>query len=144
MNYHEETQDLFDSAPDYAFAHCIAADAGMGAGIALTFRRYYPEMSGAVLNAEPAIGDAIRYVGPDDRVIYNLITKGESAQLPERSDFEAALRTLKEALIAHHEKKLAIPLIGAGIDRLDWRESAPFIQELFADTDIEIMVCRLK
>ncbi|ERL65833.1 macro domain-containing protein [Schleiferilactobacillus shenzhenensis] len=144
MNYHEEVQDLFDAPAAYVLAHCIAADVGMGAGIALTFRRKYPEMPGAVLDAEPAIGDAVRYTAPDGRVIYNLITKGSSYQKPLRSDFEASLRTLKKEMLAQHETHLAIPLIGAGLDRLDWRESAPFIQELFADTDVDIMVCRLK
>ncbi|MCI2172579.1 macro domain-containing protein [Schleiferilactobacillus perolens] len=143
MNYHEEVQDLFDSDPAYVFAHCVAADAGMGGDIAWTFRHRYPEMPAAVLAAQPVVGDAIRYVSDDGRVIYNLISKGSSAQLPDRSDFEDSLRALKRALLAHGEKRLAIPRIGAGIDRLNWSDSAGFIQELFADTDIEIMVCVL-
>lgn len=143
LNYHEEVQDLFDSDPTYVFAHCVAADAGMGGGIAWTFRHRYPEMPAAVLAAQPVVGDAVRYVSDDGRVIYNLISKGSSAQLPDRSDFEDSLRALKRALLAHGEKRLAIPRIGAGIDRLNWSDSAGFIQELFADTDIEIMVCVL-
>jgi hypothetical protein len=101
-------------------------------------------MPAAVLAAQPVVGDAIRYVSDDGRVIYNLISKGSSAQLPDRSDFEDSLRALKRALLAHGEKRLAIPRIGAGIDRLNWSDSAGFIQELFADTDIEIMVCVLQ
>jgi len=41
-------------------------------------------------------------------------------------------------------KKLAIPLIGAGLGKLDWNESSQFIQQVFSDNmDIEILVCIL-
>ena len=46
-------------------------------------------------------------------------------------------------MIENGDKYLAIPLIGAGLDRLSWDESRETIKRVFADTDIEILVCKI-
>ena len=38
-------------------------------------------------------------------------------------------------------KKLAMPKIASGLDRLDWDKVSSIIREVFRDADIEIMVC---
>ena len=40
-------------------------------------------------------------------------------------------------------KKLVMPKIGCGLDRLSWDKVEPMIQEIFKDLDIEIVVCYL-
>ena len=40
-------------------------------------------------------------------------------------------------------KKLVIPKIGCGLDRLSWDKVEPMVQEIFKDLDIEIVVCYL-
>lgn len=40
--------------------------------------------------------------------------------------------------------KVAMPTIGAGLDRLPWQSVSEQIQRVFADTDMEILVCKLK
>lgn len=37
-----------------------------------------------------------------------------------------------------------MPLIGAGLDQLDWDITLEFIKELFNGDDIEILICRYK
>lgn len=37
--------------------------------------------------------------------------------------------------------KLAMPLIGCGLDRLDWKDVNILIKEPFKDEDIDIRVC---
>ena len=44
----------------------------------------------------------------------------------------------EEAKILH----LAMPMIGAGLDRLPWEEVAARIQQVFGDSGIEILVCK--
>jgi hypothetical protein len=39
--------------------------------------------------------------------------------------------------------KLAIPYIGCGLDRLNWDEVKDVIEDVFEDTDVEILVCSL-
>jgi hypothetical protein len=36
-----------------------------------------------------------------------------------------------------------MPKIGYGLDRLQWGKTKEIIQEVFKDTDIEILVCHL-
>ena len=40
-------------------------------------------------------------------------------------------------------KKLVMPKIGCGLDRLSWGKVEPMVQEIFKDLDIEIVVCYL-
>jgi len=37
-----------------------------------------------------------------------------------------------------------MPTIGAGLDRLKWEDVATQIKNVFEDTEIEILVCKLK
>lgn len=39
-------------------------------------------------------------------------------------------------------KKVAMPTIGAGLDRLPWDKVSELIQSVFKDTDLEILVCK--
>ena len=40
--------------------------------------------------------------------------------------------------------KIAMPIIGCGLDRLEWNKVSQIIQDLFCDIDIEILVCKTK
>ena len=37
--------------------------------------------------------------------------------------------------------RIAMPKIGCGLDQLNWQDVEGIIREVFADTDIEILVC---
>ena len=39
---------------------------------------------------------------------------------------------------------IAMPQVGAGLDRLSWAKNREIIKDVFMDTDIEILVCRFK
>ena len=49
---------------------------------------------------------------------------------------------LKEICLEKGIKKVAMPTIGAGLDRLNWKDVSKQINSIFADTDIEILVCK--
>lgn len=139
MNYQEITKDLFTIGEEYALAHCISQDCALGAGIAKEFRRRYPNMPKKIYAAEPNIGDAVIYEG--NYTVFNLITKEKYWHKPTRETFDKSIESLKEELVSRKIKKLSIPQIGAGLDRLDWNENRAVIQRIFEDTDIEIVVC---
>ena len=42
------------------------------------------------------------------------------------------------------QTKVAMPLIGCGLDRLEWDKVKTIIAQTFNDTDIEVLVCKLK
>lgn len=51
---------------------------------------------------------------------------------------------MKKLCVAKNINKIAMPLIGCGLDRLQWEKVSEIVQEVFKDIDIEIVVCGLK
>ncbi len=148
MKYKEEVKDLFSVSEDYYFAHCISADFGMGKGIAVEFnkrfdmkhilQRKYPEYAKHFMDCKIS-GDCIL----EGRVL-NLITKERYFHKPTLAAMKAALQKMKEICERESIYKIAMPTIGAGLDRLKWEDVATQIKNVFEDTEIEILVCKLK
>ena len=148
MTYREEAGDLFAVPEDYCLAHCISADFAMGKGIVLEFNRRF-DMKRLLRQRYPTYladyrqnatgGDCLR----EGRVL-NLITKERYFQKPTLATMEAALRRMRELCLEEGIAKVAMPTIGAGLDRLAWGGGSALVQGGFGDTGIEILVCRLK
>ena len=148
MTYKEEIRDLFAIADEYYLAHCISADFALGAGIAVEFDKRY-DMRRKLSSGYPQylqymkcyhiLGECILI----DRV-FNLVTKERYFQKPTYKSMKQALMRMKKLCIAKNIKKIAMPLIGCGLDRLQWEKVSEIVQEVFKDIDIEIVVCRVK
>lgn len=52
-----------------------------------------------------------------------------------------ALEMMKRVCKANNINKVAMPRIGCGLDRLEWDKVSEIIQDVFKDTNIEILVC---
>ncbi|AEO93695.1 gp437 [Bacillus phage G] len=144
MHYEETKKDLFTLPTDYVLAHCIATDARMGAGIAVEFAKRYGGLRPKLQNMDLAIGDVILYKKNIlTHQVLNLITKKYSTGKPTRDSFNQTILNLKKVVLENNIKKIGMPLIGSGLDRLSWSESRNFIQETFKDIDVEIIVCKL-
>ena len=147
MTYKEEIRDLFLVPDDYYLVHCISADFGMGKGIVVEFNKRF-DMKRKLQTKYPNFVNDYhhnRWGGMaliEGRVI-NLITKERYWQKP-------TYRTMREALniarlrIPSECKKIAMPVIGCGLDRLEWCKVSKIIKEVFEDTDVEILVCKQK
>lgn len=140
MNYQEVKQDLFQVDDRYAFAHCISKDCKMGAGIALAFVKQFPNMKGEIIKKGTNIGEVATYA-TEGRTIFNLVTKEKYWNKPTPQTFEMAIRSLKDECDQLQITHLALPKIGAGLDRLNWNDNRAIIQEVFKDSDIDILVC---
>jgi O-acetyl-ADP-ribose deacetylase (regulator of RNase III) len=55
---------------------------------------------------------------------------------------ENALSEMESMCRCHGINKVAMPIIGCGLDRLQWNKVSEIIKDIFKDTDIEILVCR--
>jgi len=132
--------NLFYGTSDYALVHCIAQDAVMGAGIALNFRNKYQDMPAYVKKQKPDIGSCVMYTSKFGQVVMNLVTKKLSSELPSMSALSRSLEALKKAVIYNKIKKIAMPKIGSGIDRLNWDKVLEQIELVFWDVDIEIKI----
>lgn len=146
MKYKEEVRDLFSVPEDYYLAHCISADFALGAGIAVQFNKHF-DMKNILKTKYPDYlsrweTDDVSDVILEGRV-FNLITKKRYWQKPTYESMKNVLLMLKAICKEKGITKVAMPLIGCGIDGLEWERVSIQIKRLLADSDIEILVCRL-
>ena len=147
MVYKEECRDLFSVSDDYYFAQCIGADFKMGKGIAVEFNNRFNTKGLLILNNPAYLSEYIdnEYAGDcilQDKVL-NLITKRYYYNKPTYVSMREALVKMKSICLEHGIKKVAMPTIGCGLDRLSWLNVSVIVQRVFADTDIEILVCKV-
>lgn len=146
MTIREEQRDLFTVPTDYILVHCISADFAMGAGIAKEFakRGVKQELKDGIISHYPVherIGKCITTVATGWRAEFNLITKEKYWYKPTYSTLKTTLEEMKHLCLTYNVLHLAMPRIGCGLDRLSWDKVKQLIEEVFADTDVEILVC---
>ena len=153
MTIKEETRDLFTMPNDYALVHCISADFKLGAGIARKFDELFDARQ-KLFNVFP--GSWIprwdktqeRFRGCSiilfsDYTFFNLVTKRNYWDKPTLTTIENALIWMKEQCEDHYITKLAMPRLECWMDKQNWSDVKPLIEKVFADTNIEIVVCNL-
>lgn len=150
----EEQRDLFSVPHGYHLAHCISADFALGAGVAKQIEQRYGmrsmlfNMYGTAANDSPSGFDGWDWKngGPVCLAcsnVLNLVTKNCCFHKPTLASLELALEDMKMVCREQAITKVAMPHIGCGLDRLNWGEVRPLIEAVFADMDIEILVCVL-
>lgn len=141
MTITTEKRDLFTMPQGYYLAHCISADFALGAGIAKTFDSVYNmrfKLFRNYDNYEYDRGDALLVDN-----VFNLVTKRKCWHKPTYESVRDALEMMKEQLDFLGAKKLAMPRIASGLDRLEWSKVYEIICEVFEDTDVEVVICEL-
>ena len=147
MNIYELQMDLFEfkKNPKYYFAHCIGADALMGAGIAIRFYKEFHEVRD--LRNQIFKKQKVLKVGTCERTgkVFNLITKPKSARSkPSYDDLEQSLIECKNQCWDRNVEYLAMPKIGCGLDGLDWNLVKAKIIKVFGEIGgLDIKVCYL-
>lgn len=159
MTFREEKRDLFAVEGDRYLAHCIGGDYALGAGIALEFAKRYhmreklnekwpiPYLdSSKISDTIDDSRDYNYYVGRALLVedVFNLVTKKFSFGKPTYEMLMTCLYDMEWHCRNLGIKKLAMPRIGCGLDRLKWERVREMIKEVFADDDIDILVCYQK
>lgn len=150
MKYEEVKGNVFDYYDQgYYLVHCISADFKLGAGIAKQFEKRFHLRKDLLYGlgnkwykeyANTTDGDALLH---GKKRIIDLVTKERFWHKPNMYTMECCLRKMRDGCIKHDIKKLAMPRIGCGLDKLKWEDVSASIREIFADTDIEIKVCYL-
>ena len=73
--------------------------------------------------------------------VFNLVTKEKYNDHPTYDSVRGALEMMRGICETQGIKKVAMPKIASGLDRLQWDKVSGIIREVFGNTDIEIMVC---
>ena len=154
MTIKEEKRDLFTVPSDYALVHCISADFALGAGIAKEFdkrfncrKRLFDLEEGNDIgywdNGTRGYCIVMGLCSCENPIILNLVTKRNYWDKPTLITIKNALSWMKKHCEMLNINKIAMPKIGCGLDGQDWTEVKKLIEEVFDDTDIEILVCNL-
>ena len=156
MKFNVIKADLFTMPTDNILAHCISADFALGAGIAKIFRdrlgtkkelqkKYNGEWDGKGYCA---------FTTESEWVVANLITKERSFHKPTYETLTQSLQAFCRQLRYGDNNyginydlegvKIAMPLIGCGLDGLDWNKVSEIIKDVFRETEAVITVCVLE
>lgn len=143
MYYHEIKDNLFKYENSYCLAHCISADFALGAGIAKEFDIRY--------NMKYKLNQSFKDLATNNDIvgsclfidnIFNLVTKQLYFNKPTYNSISRSIKAMKGLALNNNITKIAMPLIGCGLDKLNWNRVSEIIKETFQDTDIEILICR--
>lgn len=145
MIYQEVHGDLFTAPQGCYLAHCISGDYTLGAGIAKKFDSVYNMKF--KLHKNYPIPTGSKYANVTEALlidnVFNLVTKGRYYHKPT---LDTLFETLVNMRLQCEEKditKIAMPLIGCGLDKLNWSDVKELIEEAFDGCDIEITVYML-
>ena len=142
MNIKIENQDLFTVPQGYYLAHCISADFALGAGIAKKFTTIFD-----MKNKLNSFYSDYTFDNEGDALlvdnVFNLVTKERYWHKPTYKSLTEALVSMRDQMDYLGIKKVAMPKIGCGLDRLDWENVYEIIEDCFCDSDIEILICVL-
>lgn len=139
MIIREEVKDLFTVDSTYYLAQCISADFGMGRGIAIAFNDHFDMKNKLIAKygrRAPRCPTCLLY----DHV-FNLVTKQRYWGKPTYDTMRHALVEMRDYVRELNIKKIAMPRIGCGLDKLDWVRVKELIEEVFANVDVEILIC---
>lgn len=142
MEYRLIQDDVFNHKDCY-YAHCISRDYALGAGIAVEFNKRY-DMRKILVELSKEKPKTLNEKCIEVENVFNLVTKERCFDIPTYNSLEKALLEMKEKISKNKNvKKLVMPKIGCGLDRLSWDKVEPMINKIFEDLDIEIVVCYL-
>lgn len=115
-------------------AHCIAADAAMGKGIAVDFVKKYPQIK--CLRGEALSVGHTYFVYP----VLNLVTKKRSPGKPSYESMCFTLTSMAEVMAKNNIKEVSMPKIGCGLDRLSWPAVREQLKYVFENQDVTFNV----
>lgn len=121
--------------------NCIGV---MGAGVALAFKRRYPNMFKDYQKACKAgtvkSGCLHIWKNLESEWIVNFPTKLDWREPSKYEYIEAGLKSLREFLAQHKGEKVVMPPLGCGLGGLDWGKVSGMIRESLSDLESEVIV----
>lgn len=131
-----------------ALVNAVNTQGIMGKGIALQFKKAFPEMfkayQKACKNDEIQIGRVNIYetknlIGP--RFIINFPTKKHWSEPSTLGYIKSGLKSLIEEILSRGIKSIALPPLGCGLGGLKWENVFPLIREAFANlSEVKIFI----
>ena len=142
MNIHYIKGDLFDS--NDSLCHCVSEDMHMGKGIATQFKKRFKNVNNLKNQMVETGGVAVLEVEkPQPRFIYYLVTKKKYYKKPTYKTLRSSLTKMRDHMKDNNVTKISMPLIGCGLDKLEWDRVSTMLEEIFEDCNVDITVYKL-
>lgn len=142
MTIKEENRNLLDVPQGYYLAHCITGDFSLGAGVAkkidFIFNMKEKLHRFFTSGAKYHLGDALLVDN-----VFNLVIRRNPTKKAKYKRLRAALEDMKDQMEDNMITKIAIPKLDCDHERMDWGRVKEIVEEVFANTDVEILVCNL-
>lgn len=118
-------------------AHCISGDLALGAGLAKKLENKFKIKKEFIFMgiSQSAIGRCIK-----TNNIFNLVTKVRYNDKPKPEDLLRALTDMKIQMKKENIRKIYIPTIACGLDKLKWSLVCDILSYVFHDEPIDITV----
>ncbi|WP_406125124.1 macro domain-containing protein [Streptomyces canus] len=125
----------------HALVNTVNTVGVMGKGIALAFKKRYPDMyadyvrrcdAGEVKLGEPYVYDA------GDHLVINFPTKGHWRSVSKLEDIKAGLDFLIDQYREWGVKSIAVPPLGCGNGQLEWSVVGPVLVERLEKLDVPV------
>jgi O-acetyl-ADP-ribose deacetylase (regulator of RNase III) len=131
-----------------ALVNTVNTEGIMGKGIALQFKKKFPQMyeayraaceAGEVVPGRMHVFEQTEMLNP--RYIINFPTKRHWRSRARMEDIKAGLTALKQEIEKRGIRSIAVPPLGCGNGRLDWRNVRPTIERgLSGLRDVHVML----
>lgn len=134
--------DIFNS-PAQVLVNTVNTVGVMGKGIALSFKKKYPEMFTIYRKAcdkhQLVIGKLMLWYGPDHWIL-NFPTK-EHWRNPSKMEYiEKGLMAFQRKYADYNITSIAFPKLGCGNGELDWEQVKPLMEKYLKELPIDIYI----
>jgi uncharacterized protein YwgA/O-acetyl-ADP-ribose deacetylase (regulator of RNase III) len=135
------TGDLLKSRK-HALVNTVNCVGVMGKGVALAFKKQYPDMFENYLkrceNHEVRLGEPYPYAAADGHIVVNFPTKDHWRAVSRLSDIVSGLQYLRDHYHEWGIRSLAVPPLGCGNGQLEWRVVGPTLHRELSKLPIPI------
>ena len=140
MTFEQVQGDLFAQRDVAALGHGVNCRGVMGRGIAVEFRRRFPDMFDSYraecLSRRLRPGLLFPWPLPNGRWVYNLASQDEPGKHATEDALASALTAVLEHAQAHGVTSVALPLIGAGIGGMSPRTTIATMERVTSATPV--------
>jgi len=132
--------NLFDASAEFSLCHCVSRDFHMEAGIAKKWNAKYPYSRNALMSQNVPVGGVATMSRSGKASLYYLVTKEWYGLKPTLPALKKSLEAMRERMQEQWVTKLAMPRIGCGLDKLNWRDVKNTLFDVFKHADVLIVV----
>ncbi|MFA6931489.1 MAG: macro domain-containing protein [Lentisphaeria bacterium] len=142
-----KTGDIFKEEAD-AIVNTVNCVGVMGRGIALQFKKYFPEnfrvyetacKQKEVVPGKMFVHETSSLIGP--KYVINFPTKRHWRDASRMEDIESGLQALAKVIAKLHIKSIALPPLGCGLGGLDWSEVRGRIESTLSQlSEVKVIV----